>query len=283
MHGDVSPDVSDSDPMIPGQKIARILPISKNHEPERAELTARALNTYLTKTHKILKEHEVNRQRRNRKLLPANFLVTQRCGRRIALERFDRRWGMAGMMIASGSMYAGLAHEIGLAFVQVGDSSDPGRDIRERIHVALTDVSHELIHVHTKAPDEAAHTGDPKQKEAVIAALDSGLDELVASVEQTDDLLVVVTGDHSTPSMSSLIHSGEPVPVTLVGSKIRRDEVDAFDEVRAAGGCLNLLRGPELMLTILNHTDRSVLLGHRLGGEERPYFPPNYAPFKPTD
>jgi 2,3-bisphosphoglycerate-independent phosphoglycerate mutase len=82
--------------------------------------------------------------------------------------------------------------------------------------------------------------------------------------------------------MSSLIHSGEPVPVTLVGNTIRRDAVDAFDEVRAASGCLGLLRGQELMLTILNHADRSVLLGHRLGGEETRYVPKNYEPFKLT-
>jgi 2,3-bisphosphoglycerate-independent phosphoglycerate mutase len=283
MSGAVSPCVSDSDPMIPGQKLARILPISENPQPEQAGLTARALNAYLTHAFKALTEHEVNRQRQNRNLPPANFLTTQRCGRRIIQELFDERWGMAGMMIASGSMYAGLAHEIGLTFVRVKDSSNPGKDIRDRIRMALKDVSHDFIHVHTKVPDEAAHTGDPKQKEAAITALDRGLDELTKAAEGRDDLLVIVTGDHSTPSMSSLIHSGEPVPVTLVGGSIRRDEVDAFDEVRAAGGCLGLLRGQELMLTILNHANRSVLLGHRLGGEERAYLPRSYEPFKPTD
>jgi 2,3-bisphosphoglycerate-independent phosphoglycerate mutase len=180
-------------------------------------------------------------------------------------------------------MYAGLAHEIGLTFVRVKDSPDPGRDIRERIDLALKDSSHDFIHVHTKVPDEAAHTGDPKQKETAIAALDSGLDELTKAAESRDDLLIVVTADHSTPSLSSLIHSGESVPVTLVGSSIRRDAVDAFDEVRAAGGCLGLLRGQELMLTILNHADRSALLGHHLGGEQRAYFPRSYEPFKLTD
>lgn len=280
--GQVSPHVSDSDPMVLGQKIARILPMSENPEPEQARLTARAFNAYLTHVCKTLTEHKVNRQRQKKNLPPANFLATQRCGRRIIQEPFAQRWGMGGMMIASGSVYAGLAHEIGLTFARVKDGPDPGRDIRERVHLALTDASHDFIHVHTKVPDEAAHTGDPKQKQAAIAALDSGLDELTETAEKTDDLLVVVTGDHSTPSMSSLIHSGEPVPVTLVGGSIRRDDVDAFDEVRAAGGCLGLLRGRELMLTILNHADRSALLGHHLGGEKRPYFSHTYEPFKLT-
>ena len=283
MSGDISPYVSDSDPMVPGQKMARIMPISKNPEPEQAGLTARAFNAYLTHVCKTLTEHEVNRRRENRNLPPANFLATQRCGRRIVQEPFDQRWGMAGMMIASGSVYAGLAHEIGLTFVRVQDSSDPGRDMRERIRLALEDTSHDFIHIHTKVPDEAAHTGDPRQKEAAIAALDGGLDELTEAVGKREDLLVVVTGDHSTPSMSALIHSGEPVPVMLIGGSIRRDEIDVFDEVRAATGCLGLLRGKELMLTILNHADRSTLLGHRLGSEERPYFPRSYEPFKLTE
>ena len=283
MSGDVSPYVSDSDPMFPGRNMACIMPISKNPEPERAGLTAKALNAYLTHACRMLTEHDVNRRRQDKNLPPANFLATQRCGRRIAQEPFDQRWGMAGMMIASGSMYAGLAHEIGLTCTRVKDGSDPGEDIRDRIRLALEDTSHDFIHVHTKVPDEAAHTGDPKQKEAAISALDRGLDELTKAAERRDDLLVVVTGDHSTPSISSLIHSGEPVPVVLVGGSIRRDEVDVFDEVQAARGCLGLLRGKELMLTILNHADRSTLLGHRLGAEERPYFPRSYEPFKLTE
>jgi 2,3-bisphosphoglycerate-independent phosphoglycerate mutase len=106
---------------------------------------------------------------------------------------------------------------------------------------------------------------------------------LVKGVETGDDLLVAVTSDHSTPSVSTLIHSGEPVPVTLVGKNIRRDEVEAFDEVSSASGCLGLLRGQELMLTLLNCADRSSLLGHRLGRTERPYFPYTYPPFKIRD
>ena len=53
--------------------------------------------------------------------------------------------------------------------------------------------------------------------------------------------------------------------------------------LEAAGGCLGLLRGQELMLTILNHLNRSAMLGHRLGAEERYYFPRTYEPFKLTE
>ncbi len=281
--GSVSPHISDSDPMIPGRVMASVWPIADNPEPERAAVTARALNAYLIQCYNTLSRHEVNRLRQSKGLPPANFLATQRCGRRIVQEPFEQRWGMAGMLVASGSVYGGLAKEIGLTFVQAKDSPDPGADIRERIRLALSDSSHDFIHVHTKVPDEAAHTGDPRRKMAAIEALDQGLDELVAAAEARDDLLVVITADHSTPSVSPLIHSGEPVPVALVGKHVRRDEVAAFDEVHAAGGCLGILRGQELMLMVLNYADRSALLGHRLGRANKPYVPQTYPSFKLTE
>ena len=283
LSGRTSPFMSDSDPMIKGRTIACIRPISNSPEPERSKQTATALNEYLTYCHRVLSNHEINILRGNRNIPQANFLVTQRCGRRIVQEPFNQRWGMSGAIIASGSVYAGLAHELGFRFVPVKDSDDPGEDLGERIRIALADEDHDFIHIHTKVPDEAAHSGDPKQKKTVIAALDLGLDELINAVETRDDLLVAVTADHSTPSISNLIHSGEPVPFTFIGPTIRRDEVDSFDEVSAATGCLGLLRGKELMLMMLNYSDRSALFGHRLGRTERPYFPDDYEPFKLTD
>ena len=283
LSGQASPHVSDSDPMVTGRAMARIWPLSKNSEPERAGRTARALNEYLSHCHRVLINHEVNHLRRSSGLPPINFLATHRCGRRIPQEPFDQRWGLEAMLIASGSLYGGLAHELGLTFMRVEDGTDPGEDLRGRIRLALSDTSHDFIHVHTKVPDEAAHTGDPKRKEAAIADLDRGLDELVRVMKAPGDLLVVITADHSTPSVSTLIHSGEPVPVAFVGPTVRRDAVTSFDEVSVAGGSLGFLRGKELMLTILNHLDRSALVGHRMGRIERPYLLQAYEPFELVD
>ncbi|MBE9547687.1 MAG: hypothetical protein IMF10_09390 [Proteobacteria bacterium] len=151
--------------------MGRIVPLSKNPAPEKAERTAKALNEYLTYCHRVLTRLEDKPEGGTGNRLSANFLATQRCGRRIIQEPFIQRWGLAGMLIASVSVYAGLAHELGLTFVHAKDSRNPGEDLRERIHMALTDTSHDFIHVHTKVPDEAAHSGDPKKKEAAIASL----------------------------------------------------------------------------------------------------------------
>jgi len=283
MKGPVSSHVSDSDPMAKGRPMGRIVPLEPNPEPKESDRTARALNAFLVHCRRQLTAHDTNRTRIERGMPPVDFLATQRCGRRVLVDPFCERWGMKALMIATGAVFAGIATELGMTFHQAQDGEDPGVDLAERIGVALADTQHEFVHVHTKAPDEAAHRGDPTGKAAVIEELDRGLESLVDAVETREDLLIAVTADHSTPCGTPLIHSGETVPVLMAGPTVRRDNVRGFDEIQAARGALGLLRGEELMLTLLNAAGRSALFGHRLGAKQRPYVPKDYDPFHDTD
>jgi len=277
LSGEVTPFISDSDPIIKGQPMGKIVPLSDNPEPKEAVRTARALNSYLSYCHRKLSDSNAQTKCN---LSAANFLATQRCGRRIPQTPFSRFWGLNGMLIASVSVYGGLANELGLEFVSVKDTGDPGKDLSARINMALMNKDHEFCHVHTKLPDEAAHTGDPEYKRQIIEALDRGLYGLVRALKAREDLLTIITADHSTPSISRMIHSGEPVPVTIVGPNVRRDHVQGFNEIDAGAGCLGFLRGQELMHMILNYADRAVLSGHRMGDIDKPYFPPEFEPFR---
>lgn len=280
LDGPVSPYVSDSDPIVLGKPISKVVPLSDNPEPEKSNQTANALNHYLTFCYHQLK-NAVIRDLSNGLKPPAKyFLVTQRSGRRVNLPPFQQCWGFNGLVMASASVYGGLAHELGIDFQSAKDSDDPGMDLKDRIDLALSDTMHDFIHVHTKVPDEAAHAGDPLYKKDQISSLDRGLKALVRVVEKEKDLLVVVTADHSTPSISPMIHSGEPVPVIMAGPSVRRDDVRRFSEIHAAGGCLGMLRGAELMLMILNFSNRGNLYGHQLGPIKRDYLPTAYDPFE---
>lgn len=281
MSGGASPYISDCDPMLPGRPMARVLPLVNNPESGRAARTAKALNRYLRFCHNTLEGHSVNQKAVSRGMPAANFLATQRCGRRIAQEPFYRRWGLRGLMVASGGVFRGLALELGMDFRRVDASRNAREEMRQALEIALESQSHDFVHIHSKAPDEAAHGGDPREKQAVISELDRALDPLLPLVERREDLLVAVTADHSTPSVSGLIHSGEFVPLTIAGPTARRDKVSAFDEVSVAGGSLGSLRGKELMLYLLNGADRSSLAGHCLGPVPRPYAPDTYDPFRP--
>lgn len=283
LKGPVSPYVSDSDPLVKGRPLGRIVPLDPNPEPEEAARTARALNAFLVHCRRELTAHAANRMRIAEGRPPADTLATQRCGRRVVVEPFPVRWGMKALMIATGSVFAGIAAELGMTFHRAQDGEDPGEDLAERVGIALADAHHEFFHVHTKAPDEAGHRGDPEGKATVIEHLDRGLKELAHAAASREDLLVAVTADHATPCGTPLIHSGETVPVLIAGPTVRRDDVLGFDEVRAARGGLGPLRGEELMLTLLNAAGRSVLFGQRLGARPRPYVPESYEPFRGTD
>jgi 2,3-bisphosphoglycerate-independent phosphoglycerate mutase len=140
--------------------------------------------------------------------------------------------------------------------------------------------NYDFVYVHTKAPDEAAHTKDPLIKRDVIAALDRALGFAIQEIVPDPDTLLVITADHSTNSAGHMIHSGETVPLMLVGKYPRRDRVTQFDEVSCAQGALGLVRGGELMWLILNFLDRGKLCGLMDSPRDQPFFPGNYKPLK---
>ncbi len=266
--GDVSPHVSDSDPVLLNYPVGLVQPLENCPQWRRAKQTADFLNNYLSFCH----------ERLDRKYPAAqvNCLVTQRCGKRRKLPSFTEKWGLKAQMRASGAVYQGIAKELGMTFVKYQDTGNPETDLAGRAAHALADEAHDFIHVHTKTPDAAAHKGDPRLKKDVIESLDRAIAELVDAVTTREDLLLVLTADHSTPCRSQMIHSGEPVPVTIAGGSVRRDQVAGFDELAVLAGSLGQIKGRELMQVILNCADRSLLHGLCLGSRRTPFIPARY-------
>ncbi|MBU0516845.1 MAG: 2,3-bisphosphoglycerate-independent phosphoglycerate mutase [Proteobacteria bacterium] len=281
LRGELSPDVTDTDPSEVGQAIIEPEVFRNAAHPRRARRTAAALKRYLTWAHRILDEHPVNEDRRRQGLPALNFLSTHRAGQLRPVTPFLERWGLRALTISSGLVYEGLGRYLGMDTWAVTDGPDPGRDLAQRIGLAADRLKdYDFIHVHTKAPDQAAHTKDPRTKLAVIEELDQGLGRVLPDLLADPETLVVVTSDHSTPSGSDLIHSGEPVPLAMVGQGVRVDQVNRFDEISAAAGALGLLRGDEFMLLVLNHLDRAQLVGLRQAPQPTPHRPRKRRPFR---
>ena len=279
LHGEVSPFVTDTNPMVDGRLLPRPLPL-KCHEDVAALRTARALEHYLARVHRILSALPLNRQRERTGRIPANGLVTQRAGRLTRCPTMRQRYGLRGLSIATGAMYAGLARFMGMDFLKTRDTDDPGADLAERIGQALDRAGdYDFIHVHTKRPDQAAHTKDPEAKVRVIESLDRGLGRVADRILDDPSLLLAVTADHSTPSCGALIHSGEPVPMMFAGRGVRRDRTKAFDEVSVAGGALGCMRGREFLFTVLNYLDRARLAGIHDSPLPVEYWPGDHPPF----
>lgn len=281
LHGEVAPFFTDTDPVTEGRLLIEPLPLEGYEQDAAVCRGAAALKSYLLHIHQSLRRHPVNRTRRGAGRDSIDGLVTQRAGRLKPVPSFQQCYGLKGLSMASGLVYQGLSRFIGMDAIKVEDSEKPGEDLARRIadaHRALSE--YDFVHVHTKVPDEAAHTKDPEKKKKAIEALDAGLALSLPPVLDDPDILVVVTSDHSTPSSGPLIHSGETVPLTFCGPGVRRDEVARYDEIAAAGGALGQIRGQELMLMILNALDRAKLHGLMDTPRDQPYWPGRYTSFK---
>jgi len=273
LKGEASPFITDSNPLYPGRPLLEVSPLEgKGGDPATLK-TCRVLNRYFLWAFRELSRHPVNRQRERKGLLPLNALATQRPGMRRPVEPFYERWGLRGLSISSGAIYWGLAEVLGMDCLRVADTGDPSGDLLERLRMGYEAKDYDLVHVHTKALDEAAHTKDPEYKKGVIEELDHGMAYLLEEVAQDPEVLLVITADHSTPSSGRMIHSGETVPLLVVGKHVRRDGVTRFCEVECARGALGPLKGPELMHMVLNLMDRGKLQGLMDSPRDRPYYP----------
>ncbi|MDI6830739.1 MAG: hypothetical protein QME88_05320 [Actinomycetota bacterium] len=168
------------------------------------------------------------------------------------VEAFEERHGLRAAGVVSTPCFAGMCEALSMRVVRKG-APEPEADLGAKLAAAeeLLRDDREFVFVHTKHADEAAHRGDPAAKAEVIEAMDRAL----AAGRLWDDpgILAVITADHSTPTTHDgrVIHGGDAVPALFHGVTVRRDALERFDEVAAAGGGMGQLRGADLMPLVL--------------------------------
>ena len=280
LKGDVSPYITDTDPITSDMPLIEPQVLDSAKKDINAYKTCDALKTYLINIYSNLLNHPVNTFRQKKGAFPINGLVTQRAGRLKIVKCFYKKYGLKGVSLSSGLIYQGLASYIGMDFKIFNDCADPGLDICERIvHGQSILDKYDFIHIHTKAPDETAHSKDPFAKKKAIESLDRGISKALSPFIDDPEVYVIVTADHSTPSSGPLIHSGEPVPITICGHGVRVDNVNKFDEISAAAGALGFIRGRELMYLVLNYLDMIKLKGLMDMPCDQAFWHGHYKPF----
>ncbi len=280
LRGEISPRVTDSNPITGGRPLMEVLPHAGWERDPAVRRTAAALNAYQQWSYRRLSGHRLNRGREQRGLPPLNAVGLQRAGQAKVLPTCREKWGLTPLALATGPLYRGLGQVLGMALGPAADSGHPGDDLRKRLQTAREATDYDFVYIHTKAPDVAAHTKDPRHKRRVIESLDAAFAYALEEIVPQEDILLVVTADHSTNSAGSMIHSGESVPLLMVGKFPRRDGVKRFDEVSCAAGALSLVRGGELMHLMLNFLDRGKLFGLRDAPGDQPFSPGPYTPLK---
>lgn len=270
LEGDsVSSQISDSDPFYDNSYVMEVEPYE--NDTEAARNTAEALNEYLRLAYHSLKNNPVNKRRKEQGMLPANFLLTKWAGRKPKLMSFEDMHGMKACMVGSGKLMLGISKLIG------SDYFDYKKDFEAGVQMAVS-TDYEFVHLHTKETDEAAHTKNPWNKVRALEEIDGKLDRLVEAA-LNEEILLVVTGDHTTPSSGSMIHSGEPVPIMFVGKNVRVDDVVTFGERSCSRGSLRM-QGSDLMQMVLNFTDKAQFYNFRAGSRKINHIPKHIKKFK---
>ena len=258
----VSFAVTDTDPLALELPVLRPRSRTDAEDPSAAEATADALATYLGWVHRTLLAHPANTDGG----ASINTLLTKWSGPSPDYESFEELWGMRAASLPDEEVVAGLMMELGFEVCQV-EGEDPESDVRRRLDEAarLLGEGYEFVHMHTKYPDPMSHRNDPPACVAAIEAVDRGFARYWETLATADDLVTVVTTDHTTPSVwagwprgvFNDQHGGEPGPLAMRGGNIRVDDIAEFGERPAARGALGQLRGADLMPLLLSAAERT--------------------------
>ena len=111
-------------------------------------------------------------------------------------------------------------------------------------------------YVHFKPTDSAGEDGDFDRKVSLLEEIDGHLPRLL----DLEPEVLVVTGDHSTPSRMGR-HSWHPVPVLILSEAGFPVAGTSMTERGCAGGHLGRIATTELMALALAHAGRLAKFG----------------------
>ena len=223
----------------------KCVPLSKT---KSAAATARLLNQFAARVYEILTNHPINVQRKSRGFLPANFLLMRDAGTKTPkVKTLNRKFGLKAVALADMPVELGIAKVVGMnTEIFPPDRSVQGYEQRAQKALELTE-KYGLVYVHLKGPDEPGHDGDFEGKRRSIEDIDKGF---FSSLSDLGNRTMCVTADHSTPCLAKG-HSDDPVPLLIVGPKVRSDGSLRFTESYAKKGKLGVVKHAYEVLGIL--------------------------------
>jgi 2,3-bisphosphoglycerate-independent phosphoglycerate mutase len=134
-------------------------------------------------------------------------------------------------------MYRGIARLVGMEVLpKTADLDGQVAQLREQWD------RFDYFFVHHKYTDSAGEDGNRAGKVEAIENLDAA----IPAIRDLGPDVIVVTGDHSTPSQMAA-HSWHPVPALIWAERVGRDEVTQFGEKWCRTGALGTRPTKDLM------------------------------------
>jgi 2,3-bisphosphoglycerate-independent phosphoglycerate mutase len=222
--------VADTDPQKTG--VPPLDPVAKDPGSQR---TAEIARQFLARAREVLKDD-----------FPANFFTMRGIDKRPAIPTFSEVYGLKAGAVAVYPMYRGLARLVSMDVLDAGQTLE---DQCARLEQSWND--YDFFFMHYKYTDSTGEDGNFPAKVERIEQLDAVLPRIQALKPD----VLVVTGDHSTPSKMKS-HSWHPVPTLLAAETCRPDACTHFGEQESLRGGLGQFPAKYLMTLAMAHAGR---------------------------
>jgi 2,3-bisphosphoglycerate-independent phosphoglycerate mutase len=176
----------------------------------------------------------------------ANGLTLRGFSAKPALPSYEEVYGLRAAAIAVYPMYKGLARLVGMDIV------GKAQTLNEQMAVLKDNWDrYDFFFIHFKYTDSTGEDGNFDAKVKRIEELDAA----VPAISALNPAVLIVTGDHSTPSYLKN-HSWHPVPTLLVSDCCRFDGNESFGERDCLRGGLGIFEAKHLMTLALANARR---------------------------
>ncbi len=257
--GNLSSEISNTDPAYsrvkgigvakPLEKKVKLVECKPMDKTNSSKLSAELVNEFSKKSRKILREHRVNKNRKNIGKLEINCILLRDAGSRMPiLEPMNKACGINFACIVDMPVERGIAKVAGMQTFNAGGINDYEQKADV---VAKCLKEYDAVYVHIKGPDNFGHDGDGNGKKRSIEQIDRRFFDSLLDLIDIENTAVAISGDHSTPCIKKG-HSDDPVPLLLAGKMVKHDNSARFAESYAGKGSLGVMQGYEVLNRILH-------------------------------
>jgi 2,3-bisphosphoglycerate-independent phosphoglycerate mutase len=176
----------------------------------------------------------------------ANGLTLRGFSGKPSLPSYEQVYGLKAAAIAVYPMYKGLARLVGMDVIGKSQTLDEQMTVLEENWS-----KYDFFFIHFKYTDSTGEDGNFDAKVKRTEEFDAAVPRITAL---NPDVLIV-TGDHSTPSMLAS-HSWHPVPTLLSAKFCRTDACERFGEAECLRGGLGQFEAKYLMTLALANAKR---------------------------
>ncbi|MCP2597485.1 2,3-bisphosphoglycerate-independent phosphoglycerate mutase, partial [Candidatus Aminicenantes bacterium AC-335-G13] len=228
LEGDnLSDYLTDADPQKENLPIKYTSPLKKE-----AEFTARIVNKFMDKAMEVLKDS-----------YPANAVLLRGFSKLPKIPNMQELFKLNPLGLANYPMYKGLARLVGMKVL------DSGQDIESGFKILKDNYpDYDFFYFHIKKTDSYGEDGNFKEKVRYIEKID----KFIPDVLSLNPDVLVITSDHSTPSLLKS-HSWHPNPFLLYSKNLIPDKVQKFTELECAQGMLGRFQAINALPLMLAH------------------------------